>query len=468
MTWVNTFSRLASLIIVLPLVLRHFSPGDIALYYLFASIVSLQLMTGAGFVPTFARFVTYVLAGAREADLPGIRRGEATVAGTDIDPELAARMLVTMRRVFGLLAVGSIPLVGIIGTCLLLKPVQASSMPAHSWLAWTIIVSVTPVVLFASQYDALLQGANKVALDQRWSALFVICGSVAGLVVLLLGGGLLSLIAVNQAWQLVSFLRLRFLATQVRASIPSDPALRTYSAEVFRAIWPSSWKSFVGVLASGGVVAISGLLLAQFFSGAALAQFLFGLRILDMISNFSRAPVYSKLPVFNRLRVQDRVGDLRSAAQRSMQLSYLVYLGLFALAPVGAAILLPLIKSNISFPELRLWGFLGVAGLTERYGAMHLQVYSTTNRIVWHWLNGCTGLVWLGGMVLLIPRFGFLAYPLAMLGANLGFYAWISARLSLRSLRVRFWEFEKCGLLPAAATMSVIEIVFYLHASGRI
>ncbi len=84
----------------------------------------------------------------------------------------------------------------------------------------------------------------------------------------------------------------------------------------------------------------------------------------------------------------------------------------------------------------------------ERYGAMHLNLYSTTNHIISHVANGVSGVVFVVVSALLVPRAGVYAFPAGLLAGNLGFYAWYSALHSYRAFNLRFWSFERWSMLP--------------------
>ena len=86
--------------------------------------------------------------------------------------------------------------------------------------------------------------------------------------------------------------------------------------------------------------------------------------------------------------------------------------------------------TNISFPDLTLWLLFGIGGLIERFGAMHIQVYSLTNHIVWHIANGISGALFLVTSFLLVPHIGTFGFAAGIIIANVGFYSWYSARYS--------------------------------------
>jgi hypothetical protein len=148
-----------------------------------------------------------------------------------------------------------------------------------------------------------------------------------------------------------------------------------------------------------------------------------------------------------------------------MRRAYGAFLLLFFAAPVGAAIILPLIGSKIAFPAVEFWIALGFATLIERCGAMHLQVYSTTNDIIWHWINGVTGLLWIVLMIVLFPGIGLYAYPVGMAFSYAGFYTWIATRKSLRSLDVAWWRFERGCIAPTGVAFGAgsLALIYMNH-----
>ena len=450
MTLFNTSAKVCSLGLILPFILNRFSEGDYALYQLLSLIITLQMLVGAGFVPTFARFIAHALAGMPEDQLGKLQVGTNEVQHhLEVDADLFSRIIGTLRRIFLVLSALSLPLVGLVGFFLLDKPVRESSTPANSWMAWGIVACVTPLTLYASQFSAILQGANKIAAEQRWSAIFTIAGTLLALSSLALGGTLLVLIAVNQLLQVVSFCRLYWLASHTLKTLPYASPDDRYCPKVFHAIWPNSWRSLTGVISAAGVMAASGLAFAQIMDSGPLAEFLLGLRIMQVVGEVSRAPFYSQLPILNRLRVKGEIDKLRSLVRRNMIRSHIGYIILFGVAPVASLVVLPLIHSKVAFPDMAFWIVLGLAAFVERWGAMHLQTYSTTNHIIWHWVNGYTGILWVSLMMVLAPVIGIYAYPIGLLAANCLIYSRVAARRSIASLGCTFWEFERRCSLPA-------------------
>ena len=126
-----------------------------------------------------------------------------------------------------------------------------------------------------------------------------------------------------------------------------------------------------------------------------------------------------------------------------MSLAYWTYVGGFVVIGVLANPLLKFVGSNAEFVTPLLWGVMGLSMFAERYGAMHIQLYSTTNHIIWHTANGVAGLIYLAVALTLFNRIGVYAFPVGTLAGYLGFYCWYSAIYSYKTFGLKFWNFEK-------------------------
>jgi hypothetical protein len=96
----------------------------------------------------------------------------------------------------------------------------------------------------------------------------------------------------------------------------------------------------------------------------------------------------------------------------------------------------------------------------ERYGAMHIQLYSTTNHIIWHIANGVSGVIYLVVALVLFKQIGVYAFPVGTLAGYLGFYCWYSAMHSYGAFDLKFWEFERSAML-----IPLLVMVIYLGAA---
>ena len=99
-------------------------------------------------------------------------------------------------------------------------------------------------------------------------------------------------------------------------------------------------------------------------------------------------------------------------------------------------------KSNVQFVDLKLWAVLSLAIWFERYGALHIQFYSTTNLIIAHIANGISCIIYLLVTILFIPFYGIYSVPIGLLVGNIGFYSWYAAIFSNKIIRQNRLKFE--------------------------
>jgi hypothetical protein len=194
---------------------------------------------------------------------------------------------------------------------------------------------------------------------------------------------------------------------------------------------------------SYGLIQASGIFYAQLEKAANVATYLLALRLIQMVSQFSQAPFYSKLPALARLFSEGKQNMLESTAKRGMALAHWAYIvGFVALGLVGEP-LLNFIGSNADFPAQMLWSLLGLGFFVERFGAMHIQLYSTTNHIIWHIANGVTGTIYLFISLLLYKYVKVYAFPIGILVGYVGFYAWYAATHAYKAFGLSLLSFEK-------------------------
>lgn len=448
-TWGSVLASSLSVVAVLPLVLTRFSPEEIVLWYLMMTFLGLQHVVDIGFSPTFSRIITYLAGGVGVDDL---RRPSKGGSGT-LDRGDLNRVYSTMRIVYSRLGLAWTLLLLLIGTLALNRPISQAQDPQSAWLAWAVIVGVSYVSFRGEQYVSYLLGLNKVALIRRWD-IVATAGSIAtSFLVLYLGGGLLALVAANQTWQVLRVVRNWLLARSVMDGLLSSFSKEPFDRKIFYDIWPSAWRSGVGILMSYGVIQSSGIIYAQVGNTANVASYLLAMRFMQILTQFSAAPFNSKIPVYSRLYAEGKKAELVHVAQRGMRLSHWSFVVGFAGMAFLAEPLLRYIGSNVVFPSPTLWALMGLAFFVERFGAMHIQLYSTTNHITWHIANGVSGAIYLAVSLGLLKTIGANAFPVGILAGYCGFYAWYAARLSYNAFGLKPLVFEKWCSIPAGVTL---------------
>jgi hypothetical protein len=446
-TWGSMATRLSAVAVVLPIVLIRFAPAEVAVWQLFASISTLILLFDFGLSPTFSRLLAFARGGA-PLDAMGDMRKRPTIPSDATPDEISAKVFSTLMWVYPRLGMAIVILIGLLGTVALQRPIGATADPSGAWIAWVVVLGTSVLSFNGNAYAAALQGMDSIAPLRRWEVATGLAQIGTSLLVLMLNGGLLALVISYQCWLVVNLYRNRRLLKALHPILFSIPARR--DSQVMTVLWPATWRSGVGVLMSQGIIQSSGVIYSQVAPATEVASYLLALRLITTVSQFSQAPFYSKLPKLAELQASQQRDQQLATAQRGMRTAHWIFvLGVLA-ATAFVGPLLESIGSHTSFVAPEVWAVMGLAFFVERYGAMHLQLYSLTNHIVWHIANGITGVVMIAAAVTLYPILHTLAFPIAMLIAYAGFYAIYSVNRSATALNIPLFTFEaKASLLPA-------------------
>jgi hypothetical protein len=445
-TWASLSTQSISLIVVLPLILTRLSQEEIALYYLFAIVIGLQNLFTVGFQPTFTRLIGYAIAGRDINSMADLRVEVASAAGSSnatvaVNVESLSAVCSTMRVINSWLAVAALIVLAVGGSFLMVRPIGLTVDTLAGWSAWAIIALAFCLRIWTSGYKAYLMGANFVALANRWQALFNLSSIFSLFLALSLYPNLLLLVAVNQLWSIFHILWSWQLCRYVTDGKFAHWSASGLNADALRMAWPRAWRSGLGFVGSKATQQSLGIVYAQYGGSAVVASYLLGMKLISVVEQFAMAPFYSKIPVLNRLRSAGNTVQLNALAQRGMAMGHWVYVLAFAgLAVLGEAIM-ELIGANAPFPRPALWYVLGLAFFLQRFGGNHIQLYSTTNHIIWHWANGIQGLVIVGTAAVLGPLYGDLGFAAAILLGNL-IYAGFTAFFSYRILTSSALMFE--------------------------
>ncbi len=455
MTWLNFSTKILSTVLVLPLILKNFIASEISLWYLFSSIIVIQLLCDFGFNSSFVRVFSYGLGGVKKDELRIINKKNAISFTPDYHTiELA---WYAMKYVYSRLSIAVFILYVLFGTYMLYKPINNLPNPIIGYYCWSIIVFSSIFQFYGNIYYNYLEGMNKIALVNRWGSIFSLLTILSSFLVLIFHGSLLSLVIVIQSWSFVNIIRNRYLSRKIEKGLLKKFINPVIDKDVLSSIWNSAWRSAIGVIMSNVVIQASGLIFAQIGNVSDVASYLFSFRLISTVSSFSLAPFYSKIPNLSRLRAEGKIDEMIIYAQKGMRLTYFSFLLGFISIGFSADFLLKLIGSHAHFASPLLWILMGLGFFIERYGAMHIQVYSTTNHIIWHIANGVTGTLYLILSFGLIKYIGVYAFPLAMIVSYLSFYSWYSASNSYKSIGVSFFAFEsKAVLVPALILLAYI------------
>lgn len=459
MSWVRTGIRSGTMLALLGLAAGHFSEQEMAVWLLFLTVNALQVIADAGLTPTFARMYAFGLSGLGTDQLRDLRNG---VERTSTQPNRNTLSAVagTAFVMYGRTAVIWAVVLAICGTWAMAKPVGALAHQEEGWWAWLVVASASTAWIFGSQYASILQGTDNVALSERIGTAINIAQLLTCVPVLLMGGGLMAFALAYNLWFVVQVVMSGVYSRRVLKSRYGILVRPKVDSQVVSVVWPAAWRSGVGICFAYGTVQFSGIGYAQFVSADRASSYLLALFVMNMVRQFASIPLQANLPRLARLRAAGQLDAMCDIARTRMRFSYwILVLGTVCVGALAHP-LLELTGSRVNFVSTDFWALLMLGMLVERFGAMHLQLYSTTNHILWHWIAGISGTLFIVTSVLLYPSLGSYAFPTAVLVANLAFYSWYPAKRSYSALPMAPWQFER-AVVPAPFLLS---IVYYVAA----
>lgn len=441
-TWGSFLSKSLYAVLLLPVITTVLSSEDITIWLLFNILIGLQNIGDLGFGVTFIRVMSYAMGGA--TDISGTGNTGKITRDNGPNYDLLERSENAVRFLLFCTSIVFILIISISGFFALKKPVSLTIEQNNAWIAFGLILFTTFLRFNGNRYSIFLQGVNRVAMLRRWEAVISFLSIFSGFAVVVSTRSLLWLIVNQQTWAVIQMLFNRYLCRNILEGRFRQFRRKAIDMNLVKDIFPAAWRSWVGVLMSYGVVQASGLVVAQIESTASVSAYLFSLKILDIIKNFSNAPFYSKIPLYNRLFAEGNRKGLMSRVENGIRFSLLTFSLSVILIGLAGQPLLRLIGSNVTLVSKWIWIAMAFAWFFDRYGALHIQFYSITNDIVWHIANGISGIIFIGLSFIFaaILGMGIISFPIALLISNLSFFCWYSASKSYRFFNLDFPGFE--------------------------
>jgi hypothetical protein len=429
-TWLSFGTKSINFIVVLPLLLNKIELKDISFWYLFNSLIWITNLTDAGFGTSIARFMGYTL----KEDLSNDEENIKTTRS-----EIWKSALFVYKRIIFLIFIGLLT----VGSSIFYIPINSSSNTFFGWITWIIAILLIPVITFNNLLISILTGLNKVITLRLWESVFNMGNILFSLIILLFSPNIYLMIINLLSWQIFSTIRNYILFK--RQNIDST---RKVNDIIKKDIIQAGVKTSIGTLLSAGIFQFIGFFYSWYFNIEQLASYLFAMNLIWNIRNFAQAPFYDKLPIMYSLMAQKKIIELRELAKKYMLLTYVSYSFIFLCITFLQKYFLSIINSKTEFVSISLWILLGFGFLLERYGAMHLQVYTTTNHVISHKANSVTGIILIILMIFSINTLKLYTFPICFIISYLAFYVWYSVKKSYKLLQTTFWEYEKKLFIP--------------------
>src|SRR6266542_1329625 len=441
LSWGMNGLRLASGVLLLPLLLYLLPTNDLGFYYVLLSLQAIVPLLDFGVAVSVDRSVSYAMGGARQLTAHGLDPDRPP----DGRPNYALvwKLAQATRVFYGLLALLVLFVLGGIGTGMIRLGVHETSRPMVAWLAWGLALSNVALDIYAGWWNVLLRGMNQVLASARILFVGYALKLAVSCVLLLLGAGLASVFA---AGILSSFLIRWWSRRTCLRLLPPEEDPRPGRAEVvalLRILWPNSWRVglqlFSGYLGSNA----NALICFKLFGLAANAQYGLSLQVVTIIQGMAMVWTSVKWPVVGQCRARRDDAALRHLLWARVWLQVLTYCVLAAGAFFFGPSLLRWMGSNKELMAASWFLLLLANGLLESLVGFWTTLLSTENRVPSLWPMVTTNVVNLLLVLLLTQStdLGLGAFAVVPLVTGSLFNYWYWPKAGARSLQTTWLRY---------------------------
>ena len=428
-TWIFNVLRLASGLLIIPLLYGFLSEPDLDMYALFAVLTGFLLTFDQMFSVTIVRNVGYAMRGIAEIQPQGI----AMIEEKDSAPNtiLLGQLLAATRQIYRYLSLGILILLGIGGTLVLLPYFGETSNPSVTRAAWVITIISACLELYTGYWLVFLRGMNQMVSSARLSS--CIYGTKLLLSIGLLLGGT-GLLAIPIATMITGLLQRLIARKYTLATLPAGAKIDSdRNSRLIRAIWPNTWRTGLILLSINLMMTAFGKLITWKWGLGSFYPYHFSYQILySVCMSMAAVWTYVKWPMICQLRAVDDLRGVQKILWPRIWLQLLTYVVLSGgFIVVGPPLLKWIAPEKELLPPMWLIA-LALYAFLEMHYILWTTLISTENRIPSLWAAVITNIVSVIVSVVLMQL------------TDLGIGSFIAGPL-ICGLAVNFWFWPKTG-----------------------
>ena len=236
-SWFFNGLRLASGVLLLPLVLHKLPEAEFGMYYVFGTLIAIVPLVDFGFGPTIGRFISYAMGGAESIQAQGVAKpGSSTSPNYD----LLWQLLFTTRKLYRYLTLVLLVVLGTWGTYMVELRIHETASPTLTRLAWAATLLSTLFDIYANWWGTFITNMNQVLPAVRIGVIAYFVRLTLTCVLLASGVGLLSMPIGAFCGSLIQRTWARNKCLRLLAGHP--PPQKIDHKKLFAILWPNSWR----------------------------------------------------------------------------------------------------------------------------------------------------------------------------------------------------------------------------------
>jgi len=448
-SWAMNGFRLASGLLLLPLLLKVLPTPELGIYYLFLQLFSLLPVVDFGFSVSVGRYVSYAMSGALELKPLGLVTHRE---GTGPNLSLLWQLLHTTRRLFQFMSLTALVLMGGIGTWAVSVRIHDTSDPSVTWLAWGITLAAAVLEIYAGWWNVFLRGMNQVLASARISVFAYALKFLLSCVLLASGAGLLAVPVAS----IFSSALMRLLSRQRCLALlgPAPGSGEAGRVHLLGILWPTSWRVGLQFMSTYLASHANGIICATVLGLAANATFGLSLQVTMVIQGMASVWTLVKWPIVGQYRAKGDTEGLRQVLWTRIWLQALSYIVMAIAAWFLGPLLLQWLGVDKTLLPGPLFAILLVTGFLDTNFSFWTTLLSMENRIPSLWPTVITNVCSLVIVLVLVTStdlgLAALVVPPLLMGSLFGYWYW--PLRGARSLQTSWLRYTFFGPGPSSSS----------------
>lgn len=418
-TWISLLTKLGLNAALIPLIAIRLSPIEANLWLLLLTIISITTVLDFGLTPTLSRFISYAINSHNQKN----NAGELDYSIFQVKDVIKA-----IKIAYAILGVTSFVIALIFMRYFLEGHIGKLDQQNEGWII-VLITSITiGITLWGGGSIAYFQGVSQIYVYRNVEIVSSLLTILALLLATYYSLSLLTLTSIYCTGQIIGIVGIKYVAAKMIGNYDQEPA--KINKKLLNQVISSSWKSGVGVASTFIAIQSIGIIVSLVATPEEGSFFLLAQRIIQAVSSLGNVPFYVSLPQMAGKYVAGNKSSLYRLSMRKMLLSNIVTgvaLTIIGHAWLNQSKILPesIVIETVTFSSEQ-WFFLCIASIIERIGAMYLQLYTLSNKVIWHKVNSISAAIMIVGMPLLYGWIGVIGLPLSIIIAYSIYYTPIS------------------------------------------
>lgn len=346
-SWLNLFSKLIIPILILPLIFKKYNSGDSQEWLYFLNIMSMAVFFDFGTISLQNRIYGYI-------------KGKYGMSPQVFNTKFNSILLAT--SVFWFLIV----------FFYLYNVKEYVSLIIVLGLISNYVVVYVQNIIFAQNY---------VVQSKNIETFYNIVRLIYCILLIKINTSFIVLLDCYYGFYIFLAINYIFLVKKVSVNYRyglSNPInlIKKYKRQIFSAWFATSFST--------GIFFISNVYLVDKFNNYAWGNYLFTVRVIDMISNMAFVPFYSRIPHFTNLYFKNDKVKLKSEMFHNLLISVSIYIGLALFCTIFVNFVLDLMKTNTKLIGIKNLLLIFCSMLLYKLGTSFLQISGFGNKIDWH------------------------------------------------------------------------------------